>query len=359
VKIQLYKRWRRSFYKVSKTRCFAVLTIFVAAVAVSAYSDVWGASGGEPVACVDIPGTNWSMGKYLVTNAQYCEYLNSANSDGIIKIVGGVVYASTDLSNSQPYVDMHSYDFDSQIDYDNGVFSVRKKDSHDMSNHPVVELSFYGASAFCNYYGYRLPTEDEWEYAARGGVSGMTFPWGNTWDNNRGNCYNSGDPYESGYKPWTTPVDYYPAQNDYGLHDIAGNVWEWTTSCYYPDCSDDYRILRGGGWGCDWYLCRIVSIGTYTAETRGNLAGFRVVKDDAQDCPCVGDMNGDGWLSAVDLNALVNTLIPHASNSYWTGAPEGSCGDLNGDGWLSPVDLNALVSELLPHRSNAYWVRCE
>ena len=74
--------------------------------------------------------------------------------------------------------------------------------------------------------------------------------------------------------------------------------------------------------------------------------------------PCLGDMNDDGWLSPVDLNALVNMLLPHESNKYWVESPADSVGDMNGDGWLSPGDLNALVSKLLAYESNAYWVEC-
>jgi len=231
---------------------------------------------GDVVVMVSIPGKSWKMGKYPVTNAQYCEYLNFANTAGLIKLVNGIVYASSDGSNSQPYFSTSSapsgapdYGEYSQIDYVDGVFSIGTKDGYDRSNHPVVCVSYYGATAFCDYYGYRLPTEDEWEYAARGGLTGMKYPWGDTWDNSRANSLWSGDNYESGSPPRTTPVDYYPAQNAYGLYDMAGNVWEWINSCYHSDCRYNYRVLHGGCWD------RIDLYARITFRRMGPDLGFR------------------------------------------------------------------------------------
>ena len=237
-----------------------------------------------PMELVSIPGKSWEIGKYEVTNIQYCNYLNSANTAGLIKVVDSVVYASSDSSNTKPYFDTHSVSPYSQIDFGGGLFSVRSKDGYDMSNHPLVEVSWYGANAFCDYYGYRLPTEDEWEYAARGGLSGMEYPWGNTWDNSRGNCKDSGDDYEGDSRPRTTPVDYYPAQNNYGLYDMAGNMWEWTSLCYYSDCHGcpgygGCRVLRGGAWSYDSDSCRVSSRGVGNPSFRSDSRGFRVARD--------------------------------------------------------------------------------
>ena len=112
----------------------------------------------------------------------------------------------------------------------------------------------------CNFEanGYRLPTRDEWEYAARGGLSGKRFPWGDTINHDNANYYANGSAYsydtspytsytyhpsyDSGGYPYTSPVGSF-SSNGYGLYDMSGNVWEW---CW--DTSGSDRSIRGGGW---------------------------------------------------------------------------------------------------------------
>ena len=153
------------------------------------------------------------MGKYELTNGQYCAFLNSAYSSEL-KVVSGVVYASSDNSNSYPYCNTHSADVGSQIDLSGSLFSVRTKPEvhgRDMSDDPMVEVSWYGSVAYCNWRseeegkqqcydlstwdcdfskeGYRLATEAEWEYAARGGLSGRRFPWDDTISHSQANYF--------------------------------------------------------------------------------------------------------------------------------------------------------------------------
>jgi len=116
--------------------------------------------------------------------------------------------------------------------------------------HPVVNLTWDEAQAYCEWVGGRLPTEVEWEYAARGGVEGRLFPWGNGFAG-EGNAVATRDTdrWEN-----TAPVGSLPP-NPFGLHDMAGNVWEWTASQYYaagnPTATKDgydVRTIRGGSW---------------------------------------------------------------------------------------------------------------
>jgi formylglycine-generating enzyme len=136
--------------------------------------------------------------------------------------------------------------------------------------------------------GYRLPTDVQWEYAARGGVSSRRFPWGDTIDHSRANYYGalSSYAYDTGYAgydtryavggyPYTSPVDAF-APNGYGLYDMAGNVLEW---CYdwYPGWVGSYRVFRGGSWHSLAYYCRVGFRDSYTPAFADYDLGFRAV----------------------------------------------------------------------------------
>jgi formylglycine-generating enzyme len=110
--------------------------------------------------------------------------------------------------------------------------------------HPVVHVAYGDAEAFAVWDGKSLPTEAEWELAARGGLEGAAFAWGDTFlpgEQHMANTWQGEFPWEStdrdGYRG-TSPVDAFPA-NGYGLHDMIGNVWEWTTDWYVPKHPND------------------------------------------------------------------------------------------------------------------------
>jgi sulfatase modifying factor 1 len=106
-----------------------------------------------------------------------------------------------------------------------------------LDDHPVVHVAFEDAEAYARWAGKELPTEAEWECAARGGLDGAEYVWGNEFTpggHHMANIWQGEFPWqnliEDGYE-WTAPVGSFPA-NGYGLSDIAGNVWEWTTDWY-------------------------------------------------------------------------------------------------------------------------------
>jgi formylglycine-generating enzyme required for sulfatase activity len=107
------------------------------------------------------------------------------------------------------------------------------------AEHPVVHVAFSDAEAFARWEGKELPTEAEWEFAARGGLEGAPYAWGDEFlpeDRHMANTWQGEFPWQNhgrdGYEG-TSPVDAFPA-NGYGLHDMIGNVWEWTADWYEP-----------------------------------------------------------------------------------------------------------------------------
>jgi len=269
------------------------------------------------------------MGKYEVTNGQYCDYLNSALSQGLITVTSGVVYKAASLT-SYPYCDTSTSSPYGQIAYSGGVFFVCTKNGRNMANDPMVMVSWYGAAAYCSWRsqqegyqecynlstwdcdfakkGYRLPTEAEWEYTARGGLSGRRFPWGDTITHGQANYYSyweGGHPYYAydvspteGFhptwndgEPYTSPVGSF-SPNGYGLYDMAGNVFEWCNDWYdsgYYDysppanppgpISGSYRVIRGGAWNDYTYVCRVATRPYPPLAGRYPGVGFRCVLD--------------------------------------------------------------------------------
>jgi formylglycine-generating enzyme required for sulfatase activity len=146
--------------------------------------------------------------------------------------------------------------------------------------HPVVGISWFEAKAFCEWKGKRLPTEAEWEKAARGGREGLAYPWGNVPDRSRANFEGQG----------TLPVGSFPP-NDYGLFDMSGNVWEWVSDWfdaeYYrkspeanptgPDSGRE-KVVRGGSYVDGSGPLRVAHRHWYPPQSRYKWLGVRCAK---------------------------------------------------------------------------------
>lgn len=178
-------------------------------------------------------------------------------------------------------------------------------------NHPVVQVAYEDALAYAKWAGKRLPTEAEWEWASRGGLTNKIYPWGNDpieGGDMRANFWQGVFPYENtvrdGFEQ-TAPVKSFPP-NSYGLYDMAGNVWEWCLDWYRNDYyrtvasvlstnptgprssfdpSEPYtpkRVVRGGSFLCNDTYCsgyRTASRMSSSPDTGLNHTGFRCVVD--------------------------------------------------------------------------------
>jgi serine/threonine-protein kinase len=181
--------------------------------------------------------------RFPVTNAQFCRFLNERGNHE----EEGVKWLDVDRS---------------RIKQSQGRFSVAKE----YENHPVVCVSWYGASAYAKWAGKRLPNEQEWEKAARG-TDGRRYPWGDGFDSSKCNTAEGG-------LGNTTPVGAYTqGASPYGCYDMAGNVWERTASHWSED--RPYPVLRGGGWSRGQFGAACAYRGGGRSHGRSGVVGFR------------------------------------------------------------------------------------
>ena len=259
------------------------------------------------------------MDTFEVTNEGFAAYLNRSLAEGRVTVTGGV---ATQVGGAgQAICDTTGSDGSSGIEWIGTAFSARAG----REDHPVGYVSWFGSCLYANdrsrqavfpvcydettfacdftALGMRLPTEAEWEYAARGGEHApyLAYPWGDTIDGSKANYLNSGDPFDGtwGPIPESTPVGYYdggqsPAgvdmANGYGLYDMSGNMSEWCHdwygSTYYSTsppssptgpASGSGRVVRCGGWGNSETGLRSANRNSNVPTDRNATLGLRVL----------------------------------------------------------------------------------
>ncbi len=275
----------------------------------------------------------YKIGKYEVTNGAYAAVLNWALGQGYLEDSGGGAYSGGDVyKNGQILLEVD--DADCQIEYGGGTFVVESRDAYSMESHPVVEVSWYGSVAFCNWLsemhgltpcydlstwaltvpypnGYRLPTEAEWERAAAwDGAKHWIYGFisDTLTGKDRCNYCDSNPDYVNPLgltsEPYTSPVGWFDGVNvspngpvttvdspsPAGCYGMSGNVWDWVhdwhASDYYTTggppwndptgpASGSLRVSRGGAWGDD-NSCR--SAGRNGGGSASGGTGFRVAR---------------------------------------------------------------------------------
>ena len=271
-----------------------------------------GSSNEKPVHTVTLT-YDYEIGKYEMTNAQFLEFLNDAGVNSTGQLNGHVVIDSSI----------------GEFGYSNGTFSLKKSGK---GHYPVIYVTWWGSIAYCNWLsqkegipvaydtsdgslldengasttnitavkGYRLPTEAEWEYAARGGqhdISGgteahdFTYAGSNTIDDVGWYKGNSDNPTYPIYEGTGTQKAGTKAANEAQIHDMSGNVFEWCQDGYNGDYyvnspsqnplnfTDDYsRVYRGGCWILSAFSCRVSHRSHTTPGSNSSYVGFRLAR---------------------------------------------------------------------------------
>ncbi len=229
-----------------------------------------------------------------VTTALYAAFLNEALNAGYVKVEGDQVvgfYPGDKFHEVKHEIRIDAGDWlfiplndpSQRIKYDGKTFTAQSG----YENHPMTMVTWFGAWGYCDFYGYRLPTEIEWEKAARG-TDARPLPWGDDTLRENANFYASRDPYEdmSSFGSRTTPVGFYNGEkygdyqtidsaSPYGLYDMAGNVWQWTGDVYE---GMHLRFMRGGSKDTYDMDLRVWVTNNATPTYFSPGVGFRCVK---------------------------------------------------------------------------------
>ena len=240
------------------------------------------------------------MGKYEVTKAEWDEVRTWGLSNGYTDLAAGSGKASNHPVQTITWYDMVKWcNARSQKE---GLTPAYYTNDAQTTIYKTGSVNVTNAQVKWSASGYRLPTEAEWEKAARGGLSGKRFPWGDTISHSQANYYaasgysydssgsvnNYHPTYATGSTPYTSPVGAFAA-NDYGLYDMAGNVWEWCWDWHGTyaagsqtnprgTTSGTFRVFRGGSWYYGAVSSRVADRNGTDPSAANDALGFRVLR---------------------------------------------------------------------------------
>lgn len=266
--------------------------------------------GIDPLAWAVVPAGEFYFGQHekptpidydfeamvtTVTNEQFAQYLNEALAVGVLKVSDDAIvahYPGDAFHGGRHEEEIAPGDWlhvpldepGLRLQYEGEVFTPISG----YENHPMVHVTWFGAKAYCEFNDGRLPTEVEWEKAARG-LDRQPYPWGESIGPENANYYSSHDIFEKtfGKQGDTTPVGFYnggtydgfetvDSPSPYGLYDMAGNVWQWTGDVYE---GQHYRYMRGGSKANYAYNLRVWTRNNAGPDYHSPSVGFRCVRD--------------------------------------------------------------------------------
>ena len=261
-------------------------------------ADGFASDGESPVRPVEVAA--FAIGRTCVTNAQFARFVEDTNFKTEAELIGwSFVFAgflAAELRKTSPRVPSTPW----WCAVSGATWYAPEGPGSNVaerSEHPVVHVSWNDAVAFCSWAGTRLPTEAEWEYAARGGLEQARYPWGDTLTPDGAHMCNiwqgkfpMSNTLEDGFRG-TAPVASYPA-NAFGLYNMSGNVWEWINDRWSlpdepsaqvrPHDREGARVMRGGSYLCHESYCnryRVAARSSNTADSSSGNQGFRVAAD--------------------------------------------------------------------------------